>query len=75
MNYNKFNFPPAPIFSELSCGDVFIHGNVAYMVIEDAFDEEDCCYNAIDLLTGYLEKFEDNDYVTPCPDAELIFRK
>lgn len=75
MKYNKSNFPPAPKFSELNLGDVFVRGDIAYMVIEEALNDYGQRFNAICLSNGYLEAFDDTDDIIPCPDAELIFRK
>lgn len=62
-------------FDSLTGGDCFYFDKTYYMKLfltEDELDDDDCCYNSIDLKSGALTYILSNTRVKPYKDCEVI---
>lgn len=61
-------------FCSLAAGDCFCFNNIYYMKLirEYDFDDDDCCYNSINLKTGALTFFSSESRVKPYKNCEVI---
>ena len=62
------------IFSDLVAGDCFSLDKTYYMklITEYKCDDDDCCYNSINLKTGVLTFFSSESRVKPYKNCEVI---
>ena len=62
------------IFSDLAAGDCFSSNKTYYMklITEYKCDDDDCCYNSIDLKSGVLTFFSSESRVKPYKNCEVI---
>lgn len=58
------------LFEDINCGDVFYAYGGAYMKIIPLLDKNDDLYNAVDLIDGSIEYFDDGKLVNKL-DSEL----
>ena len=62
------------IFSDLAAGDCFFFNNTYYMklIAEYKVDDDDCCYNSVNLKTGVLTFFSSEARVKPYKDCTVV---
>ena len=62
-------------FRSLAAGDCFYFDNTYYMKLVmdyELVDDDDCCYNSVDLESGVLASFCSGTRVKPYKDCEVI---
>lgn len=62
-------------FCSLAAGDCFYFDNTYYMKLVmdyELVDDDDCCYNSVDLESGVLASFCSGIRVKPYKDCEVV---
>lgn len=63
MNFKKEFVNSAVFFSSITEGELFEDHSEIYLKIEEIEDEEWGCFNAVNIQTGEVERFKDEDSV------------
>jgi hypothetical protein len=71
MKITRKNNETKQLFETIHVGSCFIDGGCVFMKVEEIFDADDDCYNAIQLNLGSFTHFDPTSYVKSV-NTELI---